>query len=352
MDFDIPVAAPVVKKNAVGAASDDISTADIKFGYCTEFIIMLEKEYTMDTENEFKAYLESLGDSIVVVSDDDIVKVHVHTNDPGLAIQKALTYGSLTRMKIDNMREEHNERVVSGAEMQAAANAPVAEKPAEPRKKDGFVAVSIGAGMNEIFLGLGADHIIEGGQTMNPSTEDVLNAIEAVNADNVYVFPNNKNIILAAEQARTLTEDKNVVVIPSKTVPQGIAALINFAYDKSTEENAELMTAEMKKVKTGQVTYAVRDTSIDGMEIKQGNIMGLDDSTIRAVGDSVEDTAYELLANMIDEDSELITLYYGEETSEEEAESLASRVTESYPDVEVEVHSGNQPIYYYVISVE
>lgn len=351
--FDIPVAAPVVNK-AAGAAADDISTADIKFGYCTEFIIMLEKEYNMDTELEFKAYLESLGDSIVVVSDDDIVKVHVHTNDPGLAIQKALTYGSLTRMKIDNMREEHNERVISGAESQAAAEAPKAEpaKTAEPRKKDGFVAVSIGAGMNEIFLGLGVDNIIEGGQTMNPSTEDVLNAIDGVNADTVYVLPNNKNIILAAEQAKTLTEDKNVVVIPSKTVPQGIAALINFAYDKSPEENAELMTAEMKRVKTGQVTYAVRDTSIDGMEIKQGNIMGLDDSTIRAVGDSVEDTAYELLVNMIDEDSELITLYYGEETSEEEAESLASRITESYPDVEVEVHSGNQPIYYYVISVE
>ena len=353
--FDISVAKPVVNK-PTGAASDDISTADIKFGYCTEFIIMLEKEYNMDTELEFKAYLESLGDSIVVVSDDDIVKVHVHTNDPGLAIQKALTYGSLTRMKIDNMREEHNERVISGGEAAEAAPAPSpveeVKKTAEPRKKEGFVAVSIGEGMNEIFLGLGVDSIIEGGQTMNPSTEDVLNAIEGVNADTVYVLPNNKNIILAAEQAKTLTEDKNVVVIPSKTVPQGIAALINFAYDKSPEENAELMTAEMKRVKTGQVTYAVRDTSIDGMEIKQGNIMGLDDSTIRAVGDSVEDTAYELLVNMIDEDSELITLYYGEETSEEEAEALASRVTESYPEVEVEVHSGNQPIYYYVISVE
>ena len=353
VDIEIPVAKPVVK--ATGAASDDISTADIKFGYCTEFIIMLEKEYTMDTELEFKAFLESIGDSIVVVSDDDIVKVHVHTNDPGLAIQRALTYGSLTRMKIDNMREEHNERVVSGAEVKKAQEAPApaeVKKPAEKRKKEGFVAVSIGAGMNEIFLGLGADHIIEGGQTMNPSTEDVLNAIDAVNADTVYVFPNNKNIILAAEQAKTLTEDKNVVVIPSKTVPQGIAALINFAYDKTPEENAEVMTAEMKKVKTGQVTYAVRDTSIDGMEIKQGNIMGLDDSTIRAVGDVIEDTAYELLVNMIDEDSELITLYYGEETTEEEAEALAQRVMAEYPSVEVEVHSGNQPIYYYVISVE
>ena len=351
-DFNIQVAKPVVKK-ATGAAADDISTADIKFGYCTEFIIMLEKEYNMDTEREFKAYLESLGDSIVVVSDDDIVKVHVHTNDPGLAIQKALTYGSLTSMKIDNMREEHNERVVSGAEVEKAQETPAEEKkPAAPRKKDGFVAVSIGAGMNEIFLGLGADHIIEGGQTMNPSTEDVLTAIDAVNADTVYVFPNNKNIILAAEQAKTLTEDKNVVVIPSKTVPQGIAALINFAYDKSPEENAEKMTEEMKKVKTGQVTYAVRDTSIDGMEIKQGNIMGLDDSTIRAVGDEIEDTAYELLVNMIDEESGLVTLYYGQETTEEEANALAQRVAESYPSVEVEVHPGDQPIYYYVISVE
>lgn len=356
-DFEFPVQKPVVKKTT-GAASDEISTADIKFGYCTEFIIMLEKEYNMDTEREFKAYLESLGDSIVVVSDDDIVKVHVHTNDPGLAIQKALTYGSLTKMKIDNMREEHNERVISGAEATAAkqeASAQAAEKePAKqsPRKKEGFVAVSIGDGMNEIFLGLGVDNIIEGGQTMNPSTEDVLLAIENVNADTVYVFPNNKNIILAAEQAKMLTEDKNVVVIPSKTVPQGIAALINFAYDKSPEENAELMTTEMKKVKTGQVTYAVRDTSIDGMEIRQGNIMGLDDATIRAVGESVEDTAYELLVNMIEEASELVTLYYGEETTEEEAEALAARIAESYPEVEVEVHSGNQPIYYYVISVE
>ncbi len=344
VDIEIPVAKPVVK--AVGAAADDISTADIKFGYCTEFIIMLEKEYTMDTELEFKAYLESIGDSIVVVSDDDIVKVHVHTNDPGLAIQRALTYGSLTKMKIDNMREEHNERVVSSAEIKKET------KPVAERKPTGFVAVSIGDGMNEIFLGLGADHVIEGGQTMNPSTEDVLTAIEEVNADTIYVFPNNKNIILAAEQAKQLTEDKQIVVIPSKTVPQGIAALINYAEDKSVEENIENMTKEMKKVKTGQVTYAVRDTSIDGMEIRQGNIMGIDDSTIRAVGDSVEDVAYRLLIHMVDEESELITLYYGAETTEEEAEELAQRITMAYPEVEVEVHSGNQPIYYYVISVE
>lgn len=349
IDFDMPAAAAAPKQT--GAASNDISTADIKFGYCTEFIIMLEKEYTMDTELQFKAYLESIGDSIVVVSDDDIVKVHVHTNDPGLAIQRALTYGSLTKMKIDNMREEHNERVVSAAE---TAQTKTAETPKQPvkRKKDGFVAVSIGTGMNEIFRGLGVDAIIEGGQTMNPSTEDVLTAIDSVPADTVYVLPNNKNIILAAEQAKSLAEDKQVVVIPSETVPQGIAALINYVYDNSAEENKVCMTEEMRKVKTGQVTYAVRDTSIDGKEIKQGNIMGLDDKTIRAVGEDIAETAFALLTQMIDENSELVTLYYGEETEETEANALAERVMAEYPDTEVEVHPGNQPIYYYVISVE
>ncbi len=349
IDFDMPVAAPAPKQT--GAASNDISTADIKFGYCTEFIIMLEKEYTMDTELQFKAYLESIGDSIVVVSDDDIVKVHVHTNDPGLAIQRALTYGSLTKMKIDNMREEHNERVVSAAET-AQPKMPEAPKQPVKRKKDGFVAVSIGTGMNEIFRGLGVDAIIEGGQTMNPSTEDVLMAIDSVPADTVYVLPNNKNIILAAEQAKSLAEDKQVVVIPSETVPQGIAALINYVYDSSAEENKACMTEEMRKVKTGQVTYAVRDTSIDGKEIKQGNIMGLDDKTIRAVGEDIAETAFALLTQMIDENSELVTLYYGEETKETEANALAERVMAEYPDTEVEVHPGNQPIYYYVISVE
>lgn len=350
IDFDMP-AENQSSGAARGAAANDISTADIKFGYCTEFIIMLEKEFDLDTEINFKSYLESIGDSIVVVSDDEIVKVHVHTNDPGLAIQRALTYGSLTKMKIDNMREEHNERVIS--ESEKAVSKP-AEEPKKPikRKKDGFVAVSIGEGLNEIFKGLGVDYIIEGGQTMNPSTEDVLRAIDAVPADTVYVFPNNKNIILAAEQAKSLTEDKNVVVIPSKTVPQGITALINYMYDKSAEENAEYMMAEMKHVKTGQVTYAVRDTSIDGKEIKQGNIMGLDDKTIQAVGDDIEETAYQLMKQMIDDDSELVTLYYGEEISEDDANALAERIGADYPEAEVEVHPGNQPIYYYVISVE
>ena len=337
-------------KAATGAANDNISTADIKFGYCTEFIIMVEKHYDMDEELKFKAYLESIGDSIVVVSDEDIVKVHVHTNDPGLAIQKALTYGSLTKMKIDNMREEHNERVIQGAaQAQKAEEKPAAQA---PRKPYGFVTVSIGEGLNEIFKGIGADYIIEGGQTMNPSTEDMLTAIENVNADTIYILPNNSNIILAAEQAASLTEDKKIVVIPSKTVPQGITALINFMPDKSVEDNTKRMTDEMQNVKTGQVTYAVRDTSMDGKEIKAGDYMGIGDKTILSVGSDIADVTYELLESLMDEDSELVSLYYGQETSEEDANALADRVTEAYPDVDVEVHPGGQPIYYYVLSVE
>ncbi|MDF2906968.1 MAG: hypothetical protein K0R34_2289 [Herbinix sp.] len=328
-----------------------ISTDEIKFGYCTEFIIMLEKEYNMDTEDEFKAYLESIGDSIVVVSDDDIVKVHVHTNDPGFAIQRALTYGSLTRMKIDNMREEHNERLNLEVSQAEKKEEPKKAEP-KPRKKAGFIAVSMGDGLDEIFTGLGVDYIIKGGQTMNPSTEDMLNAISEVNADNIFILPNNGNIILAAEQAKNLTEDKKIYVIPSKTVPQGITAVINFVFDKSPEDNAARMAEEMKKVKSGQVTYAVRDTSIDGKEIKQGNIMGIGDKTILAVGDSINDTTLELIQCLADEASELISLYYGEEVSEDEANALADEVMESYPNLDVEVHYGGQPIYYYVLSVE
>ncbi len=343
-----------------GTTRERISTDDIKFGYCTEFIIMLEKEYNMNTESEFKGYLESIGDSIVVVSDDDVVKVHVHTNDPGLAIQKALTYGSLTRMKIDNMREEHNERLNISTEVKASENKKEAakapeEKPAvqnKPRKKAGFIAVSMGDGLDEIFTGLGVDYIIKGGQTMNPSTEDMLNAINEVHADNIFILPNNGNIILAAEQAKHLTEDKNIYVIPSKTVPQGITAVINFIYDKSPEENAARMAEEMKKVRSGQVTYAVRDTSIDGMEIKQGNIMGIGDKTILAVGEDIKATTIELIQKLTDEDSELISLYYGAEISEEEANEMAEELMEAYPNLDVEIHYGGQPIYYYVLSVE
>ncbi len=337
-----------------GRTREKISTDDIKFGYCTEFIIMLEKEYSENTEEEFKAYLELIGDSLVVVSDEDIVKVHVHTNDPGLAIQRALTYGSLTKMKIDNMREEHNERVILEAEKIAGEQKKEEIKPVvnKPRKKAGFIAVSMGDGLDEIFTGLGVDHIIKGGQTMNPSTEDMLNAISEVNADNIFILPNNGNIILAAEQAKHLTEDKNICVIPSKTVPQGITAVINFVYDKSPEENAARMTEEMQKVKSGQVTYAVRDTSLDGKEIKQGNIMGIGDKTILSVGDEIKSTTIELIQCLANEDSELISLYYGEEVKEEDANSLAEEVMELYPDLDVEVHYGGQPIYYYVLSVE
>ena len=323
---------------------------EIKFGYCTEFIIMLEKEFTAKDETEFKAYLESIGDSIVCVADDDIVKIHVHTNDPGLAIQKALTYGQLSRMKIDNMREEHQERLIKDAEKLAAQQAEA--KKAEPRKEVGFIAVSIGEGMNEIFRELGADYIIEGGQTMNPSTEDMLNAIDQVNAEHIFILPNNKNIILAANQAQTLTEDKDIIVVPSKTVPQGITAIINYMPDADAQTNLEAMIEGIGNVKTGQVTYAVRDTQIDDKEIHEGDIMGIGDSGILAVGQSVEETTKEMLAQLVDEDTELISLYYGQDVQEESAENFAQEIEDLYPDVDVDVHSGGQPIYYYVLSVE
>ena len=332
-------------------------TTDIKFGYCTEFIILTEKEFTEDDEREFKKFLSSIGDSIVCVADDDVVKIHVHTNDPGLAIQKALTYGQLSKMKIDNMREEHQEKLIRDAEKLAEqqANEEAAheeKKPAEPRKAMGFIAVSIGAGMNEIFKELGADYIIEGGQTMNPSTEDMLNAIDQVNADTVFILPNNKNIVLAANQAKSLVEEKEIIVIPTKTVPQGITAIINFMPDADAKTNEEAMLEEIKNVKTGQVTYAVRDTHIDDKEIHEGDIMGIGDSGILAVGKDLEETTKELIANLVDEDSELISIYYGEEVSEEDAEKFTEEITELYPDVDVDSQFGGQPIYYYVLAVE
>ena len=332
-------------------------TADIKLGYCTEFIILTEKEFTEEDEHEFKKFLSSIGDSIVCVADDDVVKIHVHTNDPGLAIQKALTYGQLSKMKIDNMREEHQEKLIRDAEKlaeeQAKEEAAYEEKKtAEPRKAMGFITVSIGAGMNEIFKELGADYIIEGGQTMNPSTEDMLNAIDQVNADMVFILPNNKNIILAANQAKSLVEDKEIIVIPTKTVPQGITAIINFMPDADAKTNEEAMLEEIKNVKTGQMTYAVRDTHIDDKEIHEGDIMGIGDSGILAVGKDLEETTKELIANLVDEDSELISIYYGEEVSEEEAEKFAGEIEELYPDVDVDIQFGGQPIYYYVLAVE
>ncbi len=333
----------------------DTTQADIKYGYCTEFIINIEKKFDNGDELNFKAYLESIGDSIVVVADDEIVKVHVHTNDPGLAIQKALTYGSLSKMKIDNMREEHKEKLIKEAqkaEAEKKAAEEAAKKSAEPKKKYGFISVSAGAGLSEIFEGLGVDVVIEGGQTMNPSTEDMLNAIDKVNAENVFILPNNSNIILAANQAQSIVTDKNVYVVPSKTIPQGITALINFDESADAEANFNNMSSEMKNVKTGQVTYAVRDTSMDGKEIKQNDIMGIGDKTILSVGKDIEETTIDMLSQLIDDDSELISVYYGEDVSSEQVDSLTAKIEETYPDLDLEVHSGGQPIYYYIVSVE
>ena len=329
-------------------------TADIKFGYCTEFIILTEKEFTETDEHEFKAYLSSIGDSIVCVADDDVVKIHVHTNDPGLAIQRALTYGQLSRMKIDNMREEHQEKLIRDAEKLAAEEAEkeAQKKANEPRKPMGFITVSIGEGLNEIFKELGADYIIEGGQTMNPSTEDMLNAIDQVNADTVFILPNNKNIVLAANQAKALVEDKEIIVIPTKTVPQGITAIINFMPDADAKMNEETMLEEIQRVKSGQVTYAVRDTHIDDKEIHEGDIMGIGDKGILAVGKGIEETTKAMLGQLVDEESELISLYYGEEVKEEDADQLIQEIEELYPDVDVDAHFGGQPIYYYVLAVE
>ena len=328
------------------------TNAEIKFGYCTEFIILVEKEFTEKDEMDFKAYLESIGDSIVCVADDDIVKIHVHTNDPGLAIQRALTYGQLSRMKIDNMREEHEEKLIREAEKMAQQQKEEQKKEPKEEKEFGFIAVSIGEGLNEIFKELGVDYIIEGGQTMNPSTEDMLQAIEKVNAKHVFIFPNNKNITLAANQAKYLVEDKDVIVIPTKTVPQGITAIINFAPEMSAEENEEVMLEESKKVKTGQVTYAVRDTHIDDKEIHKDDIMGIGDHGILSVGTDIASTTKEMVAELVDEDTELISIYYGEDVSEEDAMALSEEIEALYPNADVDTQFGGQPIYYYVIAIE
>ena len=328
---------------------------EIKFAYCTQFLIMLDTPITLQQENEFKSYLETIGDSIVVVADDEIVKVHVHTNDPGLAMQRGLTYGSLTTIIIENMKLERDEKIsaLKEKEMQSAGiPEEKEEKPAEPPKEMGFISVSIGEGINEIFKGLGVDYIIEGGQTMNPSTEDMLNAIEKVNAKTVFILPNNKNIILAANQAASLVEDKKIIVIPTKTIPQGITALINFIPDSTPEDNEQRMSAEISTVKTGQVTYAVRDTVIDDKEIKQDDFMGIGDSGILSVGQNLEPTVMDMMKQLVDEDSAIVSIYYGEDTKEEDANALGEKIGEAFPDVEIEVHYGGQPIYYYVISVE
>lgn len=344
---------PVTSGGAAKAqtmSSEEIDTSHIKYGYCTEFIIMLEKEYNAEIEAKFKEFLTSIGDSLVVVLDDEIVKVHVHTNHPGLAFEKGLEYGSLTSMKVDNMREEHKEKVIHEQDRKKAAEQEAAKE--EPKKPFGFVAVSVGEGLNDIFKDLGVDHIIEGGQTMNPSTEDVLDAISKVNAETVFVFPNNKNIILAANQAAEIEEEKQVIVIPTKTIPQGISALISFDETATAEANQAGMEDAITAVKSGQVTYAVRDTSIDGKEIKTGDYMGIDDVGIQAVGQDITEVVKDLIGAMADEDSELLSIYYGSDVEEEKANALVEAVQAAYPDFEVEAHAGGQPIYYYILSLE
>lgn len=328
--------------------------AEIKFGYCTEYIIVLNRPLKDSEEEEYRQFLESIGDSIVLVADDDIVKTHVHTNEPGVALTKALTFGSLSKIKIDNMREEHQEKLFKEAEKQAALQKEERKKKksAAEWKEVGFIAVSIGEGLNQIFRELGADHIIEGGQTMNPSTEDILNAVDKVNAKTIFVLPNNKNIILAAEQATHLSDDKNLVVIPTKTIPQGITALINYVPELSPEENQRRMTNELSSVKTGQVTYAVRDTEIDDKKISQGDYMGIGDKTILAVGKELETVVIDMAREMVDDDTGMISVYYGQEVTDAAADDLAEKLTEAFPDIEVELNNGGQPIYYYIMSVE
>lgn len=351
---DETMTAPVVKKTVTGASSNDISTADIKFGYCTEFIINLEKPFDEDEEDKLKAYLESIGDSIVCVAFDGIVKIHVHTNHPGQAFEKGLTYGYLSNMKVDNMRLEHNERLMTSADKEEAEKQEEIrrKKQEKPSKECGFIAVSMGDGLKDLFVELGVDYVIEGGQTMNPSTEDMLNAIDRVNAKNVFIFPNNKNVVLAANQAADLCEDKNIIVMATANAPQGISAMIAYDSTISLEDNKTNMLEAIENVKSGQVTYAVRDTSIDGKAIKQGDIMGLSDKGLLAVGSDIADVAFDVISECYDEDKEIISIYYGSDVTKEDAEKLSERVSEEFPDCDVSLYFGGQPIYYYIVSVE
>ena len=335
--------------------SEDLS-ADIKFGYCTEFIINLEKTYGIKEEEDLKQFLESIGDSIVCVSDDEIVKIHVHTNHPGQAFEKGLTLGYLSNMKVDNMRLEHHEKVIKQAEREEAARQEAArqaeKEKQQPKKQYGFIAVSMGDGLKEFFTELGVDYVIEGGQTMNPSTEDMLNAIEKVHAENIFIFPNNKNVVLAANQAAGLCEDKNIIVLATANAPQGISAMIAFDSTMTLEDNKNNMLEAVSNVKSGQVTYAVRDTSIDGKAIHEGDIMGIGDKGLVSVGNDISDVTFDLIKDAVDEDSELISIYYGADVKKEDAEAFAARVEESFPDCDVQNYYGGQPIYYYIVSVE
>ena len=345
-----PVSFADEKDNEEGSAAGAAKAAEpevIEFGYCTEYIIKLEKEFGSNDELHFKAFLESIGNSIVVVSDGEIVKVHVHTNHPGQAFEEGLKYGQLTNMKVDNMREEHEERV-HASEAQAE---PAVEEKIE-NKKYGFISVSAGSGLSEIFKNLGVDCIIEGGQTMNPSTQDMLNAIDQVHADAIYILPNNSNIILAAQQAQKIVEDKTIYVVPTKTIPQGISAMIAFMEDAEGEANLEAMTEAIASVKSGSVTYAVRDTEVDDKVIKVNDIMGIGDKKILSVGQDITEVTKDLISQLADEDSELISIYYGADITEEQANALATSLEEEYPDIDIEVNEGNQPVYYYLLSVE
>jgi len=360
IDFSVETASPAVSKaGSLGANIEAQANAEIKFCYCTQFLIMLSKPFNVKQEMDFKEFLSSIGDSIVVVADDEIVKVHVHTNDPGLAMQKALKYGQLTTIIIENMRLERDEKVseMMEKEMQgtsvSASSVETENAPASMEHKDtGFIAVSVGDGINEIFRSLGVDYIIEGGQTMNPSTEDILNAIDKINADNIFIFPNNKNIVLAANQASQLTTDKNIIVIPTKTVPQGITAIINYVPDISVEENEAVMTREAGNVATGQVTYAVRDTMIDDKEIHQGDFMGIGDFGILSVGLDLQAVAYEMIEKIMKKDYKLISIYYGDDVEEIQAQKLADKVKTVFADCDVELQFGGQPIYSYIVSAE
>lgn len=331
--------------------SASLSKTEIVYGYCTEYIILLNKEFTSKDELKLKQDLLAIGDSLVLVTDDELVKIHVHTNHPGQALEMAIAYGELSHIKVDNMREEHREMVVQSntSDTDETANAP---QEAVARKAMGIVAVSIGSGIDEIFSGLGVDCLVKGGQTMNPSTEDMLDAVSKVNADTVFVFPNNKNIILAAKQAQSVIQDKQIIVIESATIAQGISAIITFNPEGSVEDNINNFEEAIANVATGQVTYAVRDTSINGIEIHQNDIMAMDDTGVKATGLDINETTMALLDHMVNSESELISVYSGEDVTDAQTNDLLERMTERFPDCDIEVNYGGQPIYYYIISVE
>ncbi|WP_308685850.1 DAK2 domain-containing protein [Stomatobaculum longum] len=328
-----------------------LDTSEIRFGYCTEFIVNLERPLSDDEEQTFKSFLESIGDSIVCVASEDMVKVHVHTNDPGLAIQKGLSMGSLSRMKIDNMREEHNERLIRNASQLAAEEKRKQVASAE-KKPYGFLSVSVGDGLDRIFKEIGVDQLISGGQTMNPSTEDILNAIAAINADTIFILPNNKNIILAAQQARDLTKGKNVVVVPTRNIPEGITAMVSFLPESSPEENLAAMQEAIRHLATAEVTYAVRDTTMDDFEIHAGDFMAIGQNGMLTVEKKVEDAVLNAIEKLTADGKELVTLYYGSDVSEQNAKLVKELAEARFEDCEVELNYGGQPVYYYFISAE